>query len=369
MTIKSIKLTNFRSHTDYIIDFSDVTILIGPNGVGKTNVVEAVWLLSSGRSWRTGHDTELIRWDKDFARLTANIEKVTPRGHLEPQSGERAINIELYWSSKTASDFAASTKQLKVNGTKKRLIDLLGIMPCVLFSPESIEMLDGAPAARRRFLDIMLSEMDRSYAVALGDYNKILKERNKLLLAINQKRSKEDELEFWDEKLAEAGIVIVKKRQAAIKFFNIHLAEAYNELSGKKEKMSLRYKETVPAERFAETLFSHHERDIAATNTIVGPHRDDWTALLASRDITTFGSRGEFRTAILALVMAQLRYIEQETKEKPILLLDDIFSELDAARRAHLAKIVTNQQTIITTTDLDHIEPELRKKAKIIEIK
>jgi len=356
MHIKSLKLENFRSWSKYEIELSPITILIGPNGVGKTNLMESLWLLSTGRSWRTNKDAELIQWDKDYARVVAEIEK----------NGKES-SMELFLQHRLSKDYA-QTKVLKVNGVRKRLLDLLGIMPGVLFSPESIEMLDGAPATRRRFLDIMLSEMDFTYATSLGDYNKILKERNKLLLMIKTGHSKEDELEFWDEKLAEAGKIIIGKRKKAIGFFNKHLTEAYEALSGKDEKLVLRYKETVDPDRFEETLFAHHEREIQQTSTLIGPHRDDWTTLLNNRDITTFGSRGEFRTAVLALITAQLRYLEQEMGEKPVLLLDDIFSELDADRRAKLANIVQNQQTIITTTDLDHIEKGLREKAKIVKI-
>lgn len=366
MTIKSLKLTNFRNWVDYQLDFNNVTILIGKNGVGKTNLMEAVWLLSTGRSWRTSRDGEMISWDQDFSRLT-----------LSGLKQEKETTLELFWQKPArhaslqgvAGGGEKNIKQLKLNGVKHRLIDLLGVAPTVLFSPETIELLGGAPVLRRRFLDIMLAQIDRTYALHLAEYTKVLRERNKLLAALNFRKGQPDELDFWDDKLTENGLAIIEARKLAIKFFNLHLAEAYETLSGGKEKMSLKYKESADFERFKEVLFAHRERDISQTNTIIGPHRDDLVVLLNGKDITTFGSRGEFRSAVLALKMAELAYLQEKTQESPVLLLDDIFSELDASRRAHLAKIVSHQQTIITTTDLDHIEKSLREKAKIVELK
>jgi len=353
MMISSLKLTNFRSWLDYVIDFNDVTILIGPNGIGKTNIIEAVWLLSSGRSWRTSKDAELIGWAKEYSRL-----------ELYGLKQDKELKIELFWSVGENK-----IKQLKVNNVKHRLLDLLGVMPTVIFSPETIAILDGAPGLRRRFLDIMLSEVEHKYALSLSEYNKVLKERNKLLALIKNSHGKDDELDFWDNKLVENGRLIMLARKKAINFFNAHLEEAYESLSGRKGKMALKYHESADPERLEETLFAHRERDIQQTNTLVGAHRDDWAMYLDNRDITTFGSRGEFRTGVLALKLAELKYVEDITREKAILLLDDIFSELDADRRRHLAKMVEGQQTIIATTDLDHIAPELKEKAKIIRLK
>lgn len=353
MKINSIKLINLRSWQDYNLEFSDVTILIGPNGIGKTNVVEAVYLAATGRSWRTTHDEEMIYWGQDFSRITLDLVKT-----------DKAEKLELFWQKGEKP-----VKQLKLNGVKHRLLDLLGQIPTVLFSPESLELLSGAPTIRRRFLDILLSQTDRYYALNLLEYGKVLRERNKLLGLIKAHRGKPDELDFWDGKLVELGVYIVSKRKDAIKFFNKSLNTDYEKISGKAQKLNLHYKASIETERFADALSAGRERDIEQVSTSHGPHRDDFTINLDSREVASFGSRGEFRSVILALKMAELEYLADVTQEKPILLLDDIFSELDAARRKHLSRIVSGQQTIITTTDLDHIEKKLREKAKIVELK
>jgi len=356
MLIKSLKLTNFRNWADFSLDFNNVTILIGKNGIGKTNVMEAVWILSTGRSWRTRTDAETVNWEADLARLEAKIKD------------DKAENLNLVIQKNPTKEHP-QPKILKINDVRKRLLDLLGHLPAVLFSPETIQMLDGAPALRRRFLDILLSQIDKKYAVALLDYGKILKERNRLLWHIKIRKAKEDELEFWDDKMAILAKGIMKKREEAISFFNEMLTGFYEDISGNKESLSLRYKESVERDRIEEMLIANRSRDIEQTSTNYGPHRDDLAVLLNDKDITTFGSRGEYRSAVLAIKMAELKYLEDKKGEKPILLLDDIFSELDQDRRLHLAKIVSHQQTIITTTDLDHIEKGLREKAKIVELK
>ena len=356
MKIKSITLENFRSWEKYSLEFKDITILIGQNGMGKTNILEAVWLLADGRSWRTKHDTEVIQWGKDYARIVAEIEN----------SDSKRLEMFLQYPSDARQ---TPTKNLKINDVKKRILDLLGEMPAVLFSPESIEMVDGAPALRRRFLDILLSQTNKKYVLHLIEYQKVLRERNRLLWRIKTRLAKVDELDFWDVKLTENGEAILKERKAAIKFFNKNLSEIYADISGKDSKMKLAYKETVTTVNFSEHLAAVREREIEQAATLYGPHRDDFEIHLGDRDLKTFGSRGEFRSAILALKSVELKYLESIRGEKPILLLDDIFSELDSKRRAKLAKIIQTQQTLITTTDLDHINKDLRTKAKIVEIK
>lgn len=360
MKISSLKLTNFRNWSDDEFVFRDVTIFIGPNGQGKTNIVESLYLASTGRSWRTGHDAEMTTWDEDYSRITVGFKK---------ESAD--VKLELFWQknqSGISSRGDKTIKQLKVNDVKHRLIDLLGVIPAVLFSPESIELLGGAPALRRRFLDVLLSQTNRQYALNLLEYGKVLRERNKLLAHIKNRRSKPDELDFWDGKLVQLGSDIIKKREEVIKYFNKTLSADYEKISGQEQKLSLRYKASVEIDRFADILAAAREREVEQATTAYGPHRDDFLFILDSREVATFASRGEFRSVILALKMAELEYLTYKVGEKPILLLDDIFSELDHDRRMHLAKIVSGQQTIITTTDLDHIEKSLQKTAKIVEI-
>ncbi len=347
--LKHLVLTNFRNYKKYQIEFSDITIFVGENGIGKTNIIEAVWMLADGRSWRTKSDLEVIFWNEDFAKISADGK------------------MELVLQNK--GEDKAPPKLLKINGVKHRLIDLFGQMPAILFSPEEIQMISGAPNLRRRFLDICLAQVDRKFALALLDYTRVLKGRNKLLSLIKQGKGMPDELDFWDEKLALTGIFIIKKRKALIKYFNQKLSVTYREISGKSEELKLIYKETVDEDKFLDYLVANRENEINQELTTHGPHRDDFVINLNGKSLAETGSRGEFRSAVLALKILELKYLQEQIDEKPILLLDDIFSELDAKRRVHLGKIVESQQTIITTTDLDHIDKKLRQKAKIVELK
>lgn len=359
MFIKSLYLENFRSYEKYNLNFDKITVLIGENGVGKTNILEAVWLISDGRSWRTARDQEAISWGQDFAKIKADI-------LIEKEQKE--LSLELILQNPYAITEKSQTKLLKINGVKSRVIDLLGQMPAVLFSPESLHLVDGSPGGRRKFLDIMLSQISREYAVTLLEYQKVLRERNKLLYFVREGRSKPDELYFWDEKLASLGGFILEKRIDAIKFLNIDIAASYQKIAGTDEILKLNYKYSVKPEKFAEEIKNIKNREIEHAGTLIGPHRDDLEIVLNKRNISLFGSRGEYRSAVLALKVMEMRLLEKFFLEKPILLLDDIFSEFDAKRRKHLAKITENAQVIITTTDLDHIDVKLRQKAKIVEV-
>lgn len=353
--LSKLSLTNFRSYSKGDFEFGKTTIFIGPNGIGKTNILEAIYLLSTGRSWRTSKDNESIKWNEDFAKISAEI------------ISEDAHKLDLVLQKQGFE--APLIKTIKINDVKRKMVDLLGKMPAVLFSPEEIQMADGAPALRRRFLDILLCQTDKYYTLGLIELGKVLKNRNKLLFHIKIGKGKPDELDFWDEKLLENGKMIIENRRQAIDRLNKKIGKIYDEISGRKEKLELKYKPSVEADVFGEMLVAYREREIENVATLHGPHRDDFTFLLDGRDLTTFGSRGEFRTAILALKIGELDYLKSKLEAEPILLLDDIFSELDAARRMHLAKIVEEAQAIITTTDLDHVEKGLREKAKIVELK
>lgn len=353
--LEHLSLENFRNYDKFSIDFDKTTILIGPNGIGKTNILEAVYLLSTGRSWRTNHISSIIFWDKDFARASVDLDS------------KAKIKLEMILQRFVSPDYPKA-KMVKINDVKKKVTDLLGKMTVVLFSPETIQMIDGSPVLRRRFLDILICQTDHKYTLALLELSKIIRGRNKLLFYIKIGRSKINELEFWDEKLVVLGKFIIKKRQKTIEFLNKNLSEVYKTISGLDENLKILYKPSINSENFTDALASIQGREIERANTLLGPHRDDLVFLLNSKNIATFGSRGEYRSVILALKLCELEYLKNSSETEPILLLDDIFSELDQARRLHLSKIVSNQQTIITTTDLDHIEKGLREKAKIVEL-
>jgi len=352
--LKSLELTNFRNYSKASFDFADTTILIGPNGIGKTNIIETIYMISTGRSWRTNRDNELIKWGSDFMKILITL------------ADEEAKTLEMVMQKEGIN--LPQKKSVKVNGVKKKMVDFLGIMPAVLFSPEEIRLIDGTPVHRRRFLDILLCEMEKKYVIFLLDLARIIKSRNKLLFLIKIGRADTRELEFWDEKLVILGSFVIQKREKVIAHINRNLSTTYQKISGAKENLEIKYKATVKPENYEETLVVSRDREIEKTATLFGPHRDDFTFYLDGKDITTFGSRGEFRSAVLALKIAELNYFIESGKTRPILLLDDIFSELDEQRRMHLGKIVQDCQTIITTTDLDHVEKGLREKARIVEL-
>ncbi|KKS08117.1 MAG: replication and repair protein RecF protein [Parcubacteria group bacterium GW2011_GWB1_41_4] len=354
--LKNLILENFRNYQKYDLDFSKTTILIGPNGVGKTNIIEAISLMSTGRSWRLKKDNEAVLWQKDFARISAKI------------VGDKEKNLEMVLQRLPSPDYP-QIKIIKINGVKKRLVELLGKIPTVLFSPEELQIIAGSPQLRRRFIDILICQTDKNYTVALLDLAKIIRGRNKLLYYIKIGKSKIGELDFWNERLVTLGSFIIKKRQKVIAELNLKLSDTYQTISDEKETLQIKYKSLVEPDKFADMIGAQIEREIEATATLFGPHRDDLVFLLENRDVATFGSRGEFRSVILAVKVAELSYLKKANPDvPPILLLDDIFSELDLNRRLHLAKIISGQQTIITTTDFDHIEKGLREKAKVVEL-
>lgn len=368
--LHSLSLENFRNYQKYSLDFSQAPlILVGPNGVGKTNVIEAIYLLATGRSWRTKRDNEVVQWGQDFAKIIAKA-----------GDDKKTNTIEMV-IQRLASQNYPQLKIIKINGLKKRLTDLLGKLPAVLFSPEELHLIDGPPVLRRKFLDIILCQTNKKYTLALLELSKIIRGRNRLLYYIKIGKSQAKELAFWDEKLIVLGSFIICLRQKLIADLNINLAKIYQTISAGQEDLKIKYRPSVEAADFEAAIASQRQREIEAAATLFGPHRDDFSFLLtpgrasnkiiaSAKDITAFGSRGEYRSAILALKVAELSFFKGDQNfPEPILLLDDIFSELDKNRRLHLAKIVSGQQTIITTTDLDHIEGGVKEKAKIVELR
>jgi len=365
--LKSLKLENFRNHKEFSADFNNTTILIGLNGSGKTGILEAISLISAGRSFRIDDKKNLVNLDADLARIKADdLELII-------QKTPRLLVIA------------------KERGVKKKLPDFIGTQKSVIFSPEIIEMITGAPALRRRFLDIMISQNDKEYLLALSEYTKVRRQRNGLLEMIKGKRASESELLFWDDELEKQGKIITKKRIGAIEFLNNLLSGIYQEIAGpsplssratptnrgnREISLSLIYHNSS-GEDLAEKLRQNRAREIAYGATIYGPHRDDLEFKLDNANMQQFASRGELRSAILALKIAELKYLEKESiksssisgkSDSPILLLDDIFSEFDAERRSHLNDLILQYQSVITTTDREHLNEKILKEAKIIEL-
>lgn len=355
MQIKSLELINWRNHEKYSFEFGDITILVGPNASGKTNFLEAIYYLACGRSFRT-KDENLVGWDTDFTRILGQIEKnkQTEGLLLVLEKQERLV------------------KTVKIKEQKVASGKLLGHLNCVLFTPEEIELISTLPEARRRYLNMIISQSDISYAHNLIHFRRTLEHRNALLKKIFLENAKEGELEVWDGKLAEYASYIMEKRAEYIKSVNKYISKHYANLSGKKQKLEIIYKPSVPpAEGWAGMLTRLAERrasDVLSRITSIGPHRDDIAFEMDGRNVIEFASRGEFRTVILALKLAEVDFLKKVTGEMPVLLLDDVFSELDKSRRDFLSQIFTKQQTIVTTTDLDHVSTNIVKLANVVEL-
>ncbi len=355
MRIQNLQLVNWRNHQKFQFDFNGVTLLVGANASGKTNFLEAIYYLACGRSFRT-KDENLIGWEADFSRISVTVDK-------KDVSEELLVVLEKH---------DKVTKTVKIKEQKVPSSKLLGHLNCVLFTPEEIELISTLPEARRRYLNLTISQVDINYAYNLIHFRRSLEHRNSLLKRIYYGQATPDELEVWDGKVAEYTAQIIEKRSEYVTEINKYLSKHYQKLSGQKQKLELIYLPSVdPTEGWAGMVVKLTERraaDIQARITSIGPHRDDIAFRLDSRNVTEFASRGEFRTVILALKLAEVDYFKEKTGETPVLLLDDVFSELDESRRDLLSQIFVNQQTIVTTTDLDHVSKNIVEKAKVVEL-
>jgi len=349
---KHLRLENFRNHKKYEIEFDQITVLVGLNGAGKSNILEAVTVLSSCRSFREDEKKSLINFDSDYARVVGD-------------------DLEVF-ITKTPRLFM----QAKERGAPRKLSSFIGLLPTVVFSSETISIISGSPSDRRRFLDVMISQLSGEYLRALIDYKKVKQQRNNLLQTVRMGEGSEQELSFWDEELARLSGVIVKQREDAISFINGLLPGLYCSISGDPAAcLKICYKKNFEGD-VREALIRCRYREIACGKTLFGPHRDDMIFELDGRNMTNFASRGEIRSAILALKIAELKYLETKRESlvsgdniiRPILLLDDIFSEFDPERRAHLGELVSQYQSLVTATEESHLSPQLLKKSKVIEI-
>jgi len=324
--IKKIQLINFRNFKKNTFTFSDkVTVIVGPNGVGKTNILESLFLLSTGKSFKAKLEEEMINHDQVFARVL---------GRTEENKLETILTKDSY------------KKKLLVNGISRRMIDFSGNLKIVLFGPWDMDLVTESPSLRRKFLDIVLSQVDREYRRAILSYEKGLRQRNRLLFRIREEGLSRGQLLFWDKLLIKNGDYISTKRDEFIAFAN-------GNPSINDQSFELQYDKSAISE---SRLEQYKDEEVAAATTLVGPHRDDFVFKMNKRALASFGSRGEQRMAILWLKLIELSFIQEKTLEKPTLLLDDIFSELDHKHRNIVVKVSKNQQTIITTANPHFVE-------------
>lgn len=333
MVIKNIYLTDFRNFKKKEFKFSDgITVIVGPNASGKTNVLESLFLLSSGKSFKAKIEEEMVAYDKDIARVKSQmLEAVLTRG---------LIDVGNSVPEKVAR------KKLLVNGVPKRLVDFAGLFKVTLFGPRDLDLVTESPSIRRRFLDFVLSQVDREYRRASLSYEKGLRQRNRLLYRIREEGLSRSQLLFWDKLLIRNGNYISVKREEFIDFINS--TGSLND-----QNFGLTYEGSAISEGRLEQYMNE---EIASATTLVGPHRDDFVFREKERNLAIYGSRGEQRMAVLWLKLAELAFVEAKTGERPTLLLDDIFSELDHEHRKVVIKVLGKQQTIITTVDEHFIE-------------
>lgn len=337
MYIESLDLENYRNYKNLSIEFCDkVNILYGDNAQGKTNVLEAIYVAGTTKSHRANKDSELVSFGNDEGHIKMFVSKSGVR---------RRIDMHLKKSK---------TKGVAIDGIPiKKAVDLLGIINIVIFSPEDLNLIKNGPADRRRFIDMELCQLDRSYVFALTNYNKILNQRNKLLKDIQFNISLMDTLDVWDDQLVRYGKELIVKRRNFINKLNEIIYDIHKNLSGNIENLKLVYEPNIDEESFEVKLKSTRERDLKLKMTMTGPHRDDLSFFINDMDVRRFGSQGQQRSCALSLKLSEIELVKNITGDNPVLLLDDVLSELDSKRQNYLLNSINNVQTIVTCTGID----------------
>lgn len=359
--IKKIELSNFRNFRSRSLEFGEgTTLIIGPNASGKTNILESLYLLSTGKSFKARLEEEVIKYDRDITRINGVVgvlplgsPKAVPPANklgapsLGPPASRHPHTMLEAIITRGQIDIGgdrpekAPRKKLLVNGIPRRMIDFAGNFKVVLFGPWDMDLVTESPGIRRKFLDMVLSQIDREYRRSILSYEKGLRQRNRILLDIREGNIGRDRLLFWDQLLIKNGNYITQKRHELIEFVNSTHPLSPN-------SYSLTYDSSVISEGRLE---HYKEEEVHAATTLVGPHRDDFVFYKADKNLASFGSRGEQRMGILWLKMAELSFVEEKCGERPTLLLDDIFSELDEEHKEIAMEIASTQQTIITSVD------------------
>jgi len=350
MILQRLSLTHFRSYTKRTFQFSpQSSLIVGPNAAGKTNILEAIMFCATGKSFRADADREAIRWGSEMANVKCQMTNL-PAG----EAGE--TQLELFITSGEVQGKKAPLKKYLVNGVPRRMVDFVGNLRAVLFWPEHLELVTNSPSLRRKYLDSVLVQVDREYRRNLTSYERGLRQRNKLLDGINEGSARRSQLLFWDQLLIAAGGYLTDARAAYIDYVNSYQLPA--------DGYQLEYDKSVISE---SRLEQYADEEVAAKATLVGPHRDDIVFYKENKNLSTYGSRGEQRLAVLWLKLSELSFIEKKTGERPILLLDDIFSELDETHRGLVMDLIGKQQTVLTSADRD-IMAVVGKEAQVIQL-
>jgi DNA replication and repair protein RecF len=396
--LSHLSLTNFRNFSRLELDLNEgITLLQGLNAQGKTSFLEAIAYLSTSRSLLAGAERELVHWlaweePLPFARLVGELVAADAR--------KQKIEITLMQSSKSSAGAPLLRKEVRVNGVSRRAIDLVGQMPTVLFLPQDVELISGSPSVRRRYLDIALCQMQPDYCRALGSYNKVLDQRNALLKALRERGGAREQLAFWDEQLVAQGSLLMARRAAFLTELEAEANQRQQALTDGRERLHVRYlpslepsgndedlagadaatlREPTPlylagdqpsiTDAFQAALARTRQREVAAGMSLLGPHRDDVQFTAQGRDLRTYGSRGQQRTAALSVKLAEVAIMQRALGAPPLLLLDDVMSELDGSRRSLLLEALDGvQQALVTTTDWADFAPDFRSRARCLHV-
>ncbi len=337
MKIRSLELKNFRNYKEANIEFSEgVNIFYGDNAQGKTNILEAVFVGATSHSHRAGRDREMIRFGEEEAHIKYFVEK---RGITD------RIDVHLK---------CGRAKGIALNGVPlKRASDLFGHANVVFFSPEDLNIIKEGPSERRRFLDTELCQLDRVYMSHLANYSKVVMQRNRLLKELESRSDYLDTLQVWDQQLVRYGCEVIRRRQEFVRELEDIIRGLHGGITGGQEELCLSYEPNVSAEEFERELARSRPRDLKARATLTGPHRDDLAFMLGDIDIRIFGSQGQQRTAALSLKLSEIEIVRARTGDRPVLLLDDVLSELDGGRQEKLLDSIEHVQTLLTCTGVD----------------
>lgn len=382
MHVSHLNLRDFRNYErlDLALE-AGPTLLYGPNAAGKTTVLEAVYFLATTRSPRAGADRELVRFEAQgdigvppFARLVCDVTRADGRVRLEVVVQRRA-------EDETGGGSGQTIKTVRVDRKAVRALDLVGNLRVVLFTPADVALVTGAPSERRRYIDVTLSQLDGRYVRTLAHYQKVVQQRNSLLRSWREGRRPlryaDDELAFWDREMAMAGAYILRERLRAVADLNQQIGPIYCRVTTSDTPLIARYQSSVAgfeptadAPELEQAFLAHLARlrddEIGRGQTLIGPHRDDLLVSVGTLAVGTYGSRGQQRSATLALKLGEAELMRARAGEAPVLLLDDLLSELDALRRAHLLQALErpDQQTIVTATGTDEFEASFLKQAR-----
>ncbi|MFP6567074.1 MAG: DNA replication/repair protein RecF [Dehalococcoidia bacterium] len=387
MYISRLSLVNFRSYENLSLEFPEGLILLeGANGQGKSNLLEAAYLLAIAKSNRASMDREMVRSEarigpQPHAQILAHLTLADGDVRLQVDFSPSGNSGNPYSEAETATPEAAVFhKSFRVNGVGRRASSVVGVLNAVMFGAEDLELVYGTPSIRRRYLDILISQLDDRYLRSLQRYHKILAQRNHLLKRIRHRSASPDELQFWDVELIAEASFIIEQRANTLASLNDIAAPLHSELAGIDDMLELVYRPSidipqevtvdVAAEILTEGLANERSREIAQGFTILGPHRDDVEPQVAGMQASAYASRGQVRTVVLAMKLAEAEHLKRRRGQEPVLLLDDVLSELDSGRRnLVLDKAATYQQCFITTAEPDIIRPERLSQMHRFDVK